>query len=300
MKWKDRRRSSNVEDRRESSGNSGGGGFNMPSLQTLFFLYPIIKPLLRSKFGLLILGIGAFAYFSGFNPLSIIGMGGNSSAPTTKAQKQKDDQEAAFMSTVLADTEDVWSSIFRQAGYKYQPPRMVLYRGSTRSGCGYAQAQMGPFYCPNDQKIYVDLGFFDEMKQKFGASGDFAQAYVLAHEVGHHIQNLQGTLEKVEMAKQRSYGKSGKNALQVKVELQADCYAGVWANHAQKMKHMLEEGDIDEALNAANAIGDDHLQKQATGYVMPDSFTHGTSKQRMSWFYRGLKSGDLKSCNTFN
>ncbi len=298
MKWKDRRRSSNVEDRRDSSG--GGGGFNMPSLQTLFFLYPIIKPLLRSKFGLLILGVGAFAYFSGFNPLSIIGMGSNSNAPTTKAQKQKDDQEAAFMSTVLADTEDVWSSIFRQSGYQYQPPKMVLYRGSTRSGCGYAQAQMGPFYCPNDQKIYVDLGFFDEMKQKFGASGDFAQAYVLAHEVGHHIQNLQGTLEKVEMAKQRSYGKSGKNALQVKVELQADCYAGVWANHAQKMKHMLEQGDIDEALNAANAIGDDHLQRQATGYVMPDSFTHGTSKQRMSWFYRGLKSGDLKSCNTFN
>ncbi len=300
MKWKDRRRSSNVEDRRESSGSSGGGGFNMPSLQTLFFLYPIIKPLLRSKFGLLILGIGAFAYFSGFNPLSIIGMGNSSNTPTTKVQKQKDDQEAAFMSTVLADTEDVWSSIFRQAGYKYQPPKMVLYRGSTRSGCGYAQAQMGPFYCPNDQKVYVDLGFFDEMKQKFGASGDFAQAYVLAHEVGHHIQNLQGTLEKVEMAKQRSYGKSGKNALQVKVELQADCYAGIWAHHAQKMKHMLEEGDIDEALNAANAIGDDHLQKQATGYVMPDSFTHGTSKQRMSWFYRGLKSGDLKSCNTFN
>ncbi len=300
MKWKDRRRSSNVEDRRESSGSSGSGGFNMPSLQTLFFLYPIIKPLLRSKFGLLILGIGAFAYFSGFNPLSIVGMGKSSNTPTTKVQKQKDDQEAAFMSTVLADTEDVWSSIFRQAGYKYQPPKMVLYRGSTRSGCGYAQAQMGPFYCPNDQKVYVDLGFFDEMKQKFGASGDFAQAYVLAHEVGHHIQNLQGTLEKVEMAKQRSYGKSGKNALQVKVELQADCYAGIWAHHAQKMKHMLEEGDIDEALNAANAIGDDHLQKQATGYVMPDSFTHGTSKQRMSWFYRGLKSGDLKSCNTFN
>ncbi len=299
MKWKNRKQSSNVEDRRTSS-RGGGRGFKMPSLQTLFFLYPIIKPLLRSKFGLLVVGIGAFAYISGFNPLSLVGTGGTSHQPTTKAATQKDDEEAAFMSTVLADTEDVWSSIFRQAGYTYKAPTMVLYRGSTHSGCGGAQAEMGPFYCPNDQKIYIDLGFFDELKQKFGASGDFAQAYVLAHEVGHHIQNLQGTLEKVEMAKQRSYGKSGQNALQVKVELQADCYAGVWANHAQKMKQILDQGDIDEALNAANAIGDDRLQKQSTGYVMPDSFTHGSSKQRMAWFYRGLKSGKLQSCNTFS
>ncbi len=297
MKWRDRRKSDNVEDRRASSG--GGRGFKIPSLQTLFFLYPIVKPLLRSKFGLLVLGVGVVAYMSGFNPLSLVGMGGGTSAPVTKAEKQKDDEEAAFMSTVLADTEDVWSAIFKQAGYRYMPPKMVLYRGSTRSGCGYAQAQMGPFYCPNDQKIYVDLGFFDEMKRKFGATGDFAQAYVLAHEVGHHIQNLQGTLEKVEMAKQRSYGKAGQNKLQVKVELQADCYAGVWAHHAEKMKGILERGDIDEALNAASAIGDDHIQKQTTGYVMPDSFTHGTSKQRMTWFYRGLKTGDLRSCDTF-
>jgi len=299
MKWRDRRKSDNVEDRRASSGG-GGRGFKIPSLQTLFFLYPIVKPLLRSKFGLLLLGVGVVAYMSGFNPLSLVGMGGGKSAPVTKAQQQKDDEEAAFMSTVLADTEDVWSAIFKQAGYRYTPPKMVLYRGSTRSGCGYAQAQMGPFYCPNDQKIYVDLGFFDEMKRKFGATGDFAQAYVLAHEVGHHIQNLQGTLEKVEMAKQRSYGKAGQNKLQVKVELQADCYAGVWAHHAEKMKGILERGDIDEALNAASAIGDDHIQKQTTGYVMPDSFTHGTSKQRMTWFYRGLKTGDLRSCDTFS
>ncbi|RUM68083.1 MAG: hypothetical protein DSZ05_01650 [Sulfurospirillum sp.] len=295
MKWRDRRKSKNVEDRRASS----GGGFRMPSLQTLFFIYPIIKPLLRSKFGLLLLGVGAVAYISGFNPLSLIGVGGASSAPVTKVQKQKDDQQAAFMATVLADTEDVWSAIFRQSGYRYTPPKMVLYRGSTRSGCGYAQAQMGPFYCPNDHKIYVDLGFFDEMKRKFGATGDFAQAYVLAHEVGHHIQNLQGTLEKVEMAKQRSYGKAGQNKLQVRVELQADCYAGVWAHHAEKMKGILERGDIDEALNAASAIGDDMIQKKTTGYVMPDSFTHGSSKQRMTWFYKGLKTGDLRSCDTF-
>jgi predicted metalloprotease len=298
MKWRDRRRSSNVEDRRGSSGSTGGG-FKMPSLQTLFFLYPIVKPLLRSKFGLLILGVGAFAYFSGFNPLSLLGVGTQQSAPTSKKALHKDDEEAAFMSTVLADTEDVWSTIFKQAGLQYQAPKMVLYRGSTRSGCGYAQAQMGPFYCPNDQKVYIDLGFFDELREKFGATGDFAQAYVLAHEVGHHIQNLEGTLEKVEMAKQRSYGKAGQNKLQVKVELQADCYAGVWAHHAEKMKGILEEGDIDEALNAASAIGDDRIQKQTTGYVMPDSFTHGSSKQRMSWFYRGLKTGDVRSCNTF-
>ena len=158
---------------------------------------------------------------------------------------------------------------------------------------------MGPFYCPNDQTVYVDLGFYDELKYKFKASGDFAQAYILAHEVGHHIQNLQGTLEKVQRAKTNSYGQAQDNALQVKVELQADCYAGVWANHAHKQKNILEEGDIDEALNAANVIGDDTLQKKAQGYVVPDSFTHGSSKQRMTWFLRGLKSGDMNSCNTF-
>lgn len=298
MKWKNRRRSSNVEDRR-ASGGGAGGGFRMPSLQTLFFLYPIVKPLLRSKLGLLVIGMGVVAYIAGFNPLSLIGMGNQHKAPTSKEALQKDDEEAAFMATVLADTEDVWSAIFQQAGYRYTAPKMVLYRGSTRSGCGHTQAQMGPFYCPNDQKIYVDLGFFDELKERFGATGDFAQAYVLAHEVGHHIQNLQGTLEKVEMAKQRSYGQKGANKLQVKVELQADCYAGVWAHHAQKMKGILERGDIDEALGAASAIGDDHIQKQTTGYVMPDSFTHGSSKQRMEWFYRGLKTGDIRSCNTF-
>lgn len=295
MKWRDRKRSSNVEDRRSSS---AGGGFKMPSLQTLLFIYPLVKPLLKSKVGLFVIAVGAIAYMSGFNPLSIVGIG-SKSVPVTKEELAKDDENAAFMSTVLADTEDVWSQIFRNSGYTYKAPKMVLYRGSTRSGCGYADAQMGPFYCPNDQKIYVDLGFFDELKNKFGATGDFAQAYVLAHEVGHHIQNLQGTLEKVERAKQRSYGKTGQNALQVRVELQADCYAGVWTHHAQRMKQILERGDIDEALNAASAIGDDHIQKQTTGYVMPDSFTHGSSKQRMEWFYKGLKSGDLRSCDTF-
>jgi predicted metalloprotease len=298
MKWKKWGKSRNVEDRRMSSG--GGRGFRLPSLQTLFFIYPLIKPLLRSKFGLMILGVGALAYFSGFNPLSLIGMGGHSSStPATKSEKLQDDERAALASSVLSSTEQVWGDIFRQAGYRYTPAKMVLYRGSTHSGCGGASAQMGPFYCPNDQKVYVDLNFFDELKYKFGAhGGDFAEAYVLAHEIGHHIQNLQGTLDAVQR-KKMGFGKYD-NALQVRVELQADCYAGVWAHHAQEQMPFLEEGDIDEALDAANKIGDDTLQKETQGYVVPDSFTHGSSKQRMTWFLRGLKSGDLRSCNTFN
>ena len=292
MKWRKWGKSRNVEDRRM---NSGGRGFRLPSLQTLFFIYPLIKPLLRSKFGLLVLGIGAFAYFSGFNPMGMLS--GKPKTPVTQEEKRADDIQADFASSVLASTELVWGDIFRQAGYRYSPPKMVLYRGYTSSACGGASSAMGPFYCPNDQTVYVDLGFFDEMRRKFGASGDFAQAYVLAHEVGHHIQNLQGTLSEVQRAKM-GFG-ANDNKLQVKVELQADCYAGVWAHHAQQKMPFLEDGDIDEALNAANAIGDDTLQKRSRGYVVPDSFTHGTSKQRMTWFFRGLKSGDLRSCNTF-
>ena len=292
MRWKKGRKSTNVDDRRM---RSGGGGFRMPSLQTLFFIFPIVKPLLKSKLGLLVVGAGALAYFSGFNPMGLLG-GSVGGKPANEAQ---DNTRAEFISTVLADTEDVWKEIFNRAGYQYKEPKLVLYRGSTRSGCGGADAAMGPFYCPADETVYVDLGFYDELKYKFKASGDFAQAYILAHEIGHHIQNLQGTLDKVQNRKQR-VSKTGENALQVKVELQADCYAGVWANHAHKQKNILEEGDIDEALNAANVIGDDTLQKKSQGYVVPDSFTHGSSKQRMSWFLRGLKSGDLNSCNTFN
>ena len=298
MKWKKGRKSSNVDDRRKSSGRSGRG-FRMPSMQTLFFIFPLIKPLLKSKLGLLVVGAGALAWMSGFNPLSLMtGGGGASSTSISPEHQQADDQRAAFISTVLADTEDVWNRIFNQVGYKYKEPKMVLYRGNTRSACGGADAAMGPFYCPADETVYIDLGFFDELKYKFKASGDFAQAYILAHEVGHHIQNLQGTLEKSTRMKQRM-GKSDANAMQVKIELQADCYAGIWAHHAHKMKNILEEGDIDEALNAANVIGDDTLQKKAQGYVVPDSFTHGSSKQRMTWFLRGLKNGDIGSCNTF-
>jgi len=297
MRWKKGRKSANVDDRRMRSGR--GGGFRMPSMQTLFFIFPLIKPLLKSKLGLFVVGAGALAWMSGFNPLSLVGMGGTNYSKVTPEQQTMDDQRAEFISTVLADTEDVWGGLFNQAGYQYREPKMVLYRGSTQSGCGGANAAMGPFYCPADEKVYVDLGFFDELKYKFKASGDFAQAYILAHEIGHHIQNLQGTLEKVTRQKQR-VRESDANHLQVKVELQADCYAGIWAHHAHKMKNILEEGDIDEALNAANVIGDDTLQKKSQGYVVPDSFTHGSSKQRMTWFLRGLKSGNMNSCNTFN
>jgi len=291
MKWKGGRKSSNVEDRRATSGGSGGGG--MPSMGTMMMIWPIIKPLLKTKFGWAIIGLGAAAYFAGFNPLALLGVGGGTSAPVNQVQ---DDKNAAFISTVLASTEDVWKKELRG----YTEPAMVLYRGSTRSGCGHASAQMGPFYCPTYQKVYLDLGFFDELANRHNAPGDFAQAYVLAHEIGHHIQNLQGTLSKVQKAKQSWGGNSKKaNALQVKVELQADCYAGAWAYHAHKDFNILEPGDVEEALKAASSIGDDTLQREATGHVRPDGFTHGTSAQRVEWFRRGFRSGDIRQCDTF-
>jgi len=296
MRWEDRDQSSNVEDRRDSysGGFESGGGRGMPSMSTVMFLWPIIKPLLKTKFGWAIIGLGAFLYFSGFNPISNLSNG----YTPTHINKKAEDREARFIATVLRDTEIVWSDIFRQYGAKYREPKMVLYRGSTVSGCGHASSQMGPFYCPADQKVYLDLGFFDELAKKYGASGDFAQAYVLAHEIGHHVQNMQGTLDKVQRLKQHARSQKGENQLQVRVELQADCYAGVWANHAEKRFHMLEQGDIEEALNAASSIGDDTLQKQAQGYVVPDAFTHGSSAQRVKWFKRGFQTGDISSCNT--
>jgi predicted metalloprotease len=297
MRWEDRDQSSNVEDRRDGFDNSSssGGGRGMPSMSTMMFLWPIVRPLLKTKFGWAIIGLGAIAYFSGFNPLSSFT---GASEHKTHISKKADDKEARFISTVLRDTEIVWSDIFKQNGSRYREPKMVLYRGSTKSGCGHASSQMGPFYCPADQKVYIDLGFFDELAQKYHASGDFAEAYVLAHEIGHHIQNMQGTLDKVQRLKQQATGQKGENQLQVKVELQADCYAGVWANHADKRFNMLEKGDIEEALNAASSIGDDTLQKQAQGYVVPDAFTHGSSAQRVEWFKKGITTGDIRSCNT--
>lgn len=293
MKMDNEHESRNVDDRRSSS---GGGRRGLPSMGMMMMVWPMIKPLLKTKFGWAVIGLGAAAYFSGFNPLSLVGMGGASSGSVDKVA---DEKQAIFIKKVLGSTEEVWNTVLPEYGMRYKEPVMVLYRGATRSGCGHASSQMGPFYCPADQKVYLDLGFFDELSRRHNAPGDFAQAYVLAHEIGHHIQNMQGILNKVQSAKQ-SWGNSSKaNALQVKVELQADCYAGVWANRAHKKFGILEKGDIEEALNAASSIGDDKLQREATGHVRPDAFTHGSSAQRIEWFRRGLASGDLRQCNTF-
>ncbi len=289
MKWGNLRQSDNVEDIRSEGparGFSSGRGGN------LSLILPIAQFLLKSKTGRIVLIVGVIAYFLGFNPLALL----NQSTSTQKvaAPTAQNDKSARFVSAVLGQTEQVWHKIFATHGLRYIDPKLVLFRGSAKSGCGYANAQTGPFYCPTDQKVYLDLSFFDELKQKFHAPGDFAEAYVIAHEVGHHVQNLLGTLKKSHALQARGSKKTA-NAVQVKVELQADCYAGIWAHY---LDGVLEKGDIQEALNAANAIGDDVLQKQAQGYVVPDSFTHGTSKQRMSWFMQGYKSGKLNACNT--
>jgi predicted metalloprotease len=210
----------------------------------------------------------------------------------------EDDERAAFVSTVLADTEDTWHPLFEQMGASYREPTLVLFSDAVDSACGFAQAAMGPFYCPGDQKVYLDIGFFDELHERFGAPGDFAQAYVIAHEVGHHVQNLLGIASEVQAARQQADEREG-NALSVMMELQADCFAGVWGHHADRTRHLLEQGDVEEGLNAAAAIGDDRLQREAGGRVVPDAFTHGSSEQRMHWFEQGLKSGDPNACDTF-
>ena len=291
---KDGRESSNVDDRRASTGGRGGN----ISMGTIMMLAPLFKNLLKSKFGWAIIAVGVVAYLNGYNPLALLGVGGGV-VQSQPVDKVKDEKEAKFMKTVLADTEDVWREILPQYGLRYTNPTMVLYRGQTRSGCGQASAQMGPFYCPADKKVYLDLGFFDDLANRHNAPGDFAQAYVLAHEIGHHIQDIQGTLDQVQKYKQQIRSEKKTNALQVRVELQADCYSGVWAHHAQKRFNILEPGDIEEALRAASSIGDDVLQKQAQGYVRPDAFTHGSAAQRTEWFKRGFVSGDLKQCDTF-
>jgi hypothetical protein len=210
-----------------------------------------------------------------------------------------ENESADFVSVVLADTEDTWQSVFQQNGEIYRQPRLVLFKGSVESACGYAQAAMGPFYCPGDEKVYIDLDFYNELKDQLGAPGDFAQAYVIAHEVGHHVQKLEGTSAQVQKLESQS-DQVTANKYSVMLELQADCYAGIWAYHADKQRQMIEAGDIGEAMNAAAKIGDDALQKQSQGYVVPDSFTHGTSAQRMKWFNAGYVSGDMTSCDTFN
>ena len=297
MRLDNERESSNVDDRRASSGGFAGGfGRGVPSIGTIMFIWPLIRGLLKTKFGWAIIAIGGFAYFSGFNPLSLV-TGGSSS----KVSSAQDEKSAIFIKKVLASTEDVWKQVLPKYGIRYREPEMVLFKGRTTSGCGIASANMGPFYCPADQKVYLDLSFFNELASHHNAPGDFAQAYVLAHEVGHHIQNMTGVLNKVQRLKQSWGGRSTakSNALQVRVELQADCYAGVWGHYAHTKFNQLERGDLQEAMRAAGSIGDDTLQKEATGYVTPENFTHGTSKQRVEWFTRGFKSGDLKACDTF-
>ncbi|MDD2906276.1 MAG: zinc metallopeptidase [Sulfurimonas sp.] len=276
MKWEDLRRSSNVEDFRAKGGRN---------------ILPIVQFLLGSKIGRIVLLVGVVAYFLGYNPLALLD---TQPEPQTQTLSKTQNNSAEFVSVVLGQTEDVWHKLFAAEGLRYEEPKLLLFRGSVKSGCGYASSQTGPFYCPTDKKIYLDMSFFDELKRRHNAPGDFAQAYVIAHEVGHHVQNLLGTLDKSHAAKAASSQKEA-NAVQVKVELQADCYAGVWAHY---LKAVLEEGDIEEALNAASAIGDDTLQKQAQGYVVPDAFTHGSSHERMRWFSLGYKGANLRSCQT--
>jgi uncharacterized protein len=278
MRWRGERQSSNVEDRRgtrisKGAGIGGVGGIVLGLLALYFTKDPTML-------------------------LQALTNGGDITEQASSPYRESvtDAESAGLIRATLASTEDVWGQIFSQAGRQYQQPTLVMFSGTDTSGCGAAQSAMGPFYCPADQKVYIDLSFYDELKQRFGAPGDFAQAYVIAHEVGHHVQNLLGTSDKVHQAQQRASKMQG-NALSVRLELQADCYAGVWAFHAQQL---LEPGDVEEALNAAQAIGDDRLQKQATGQVVPDSFTHGSSEQRMRWFKRGIDAGDVQQCDTFN
>jgi hypothetical protein len=273
----------------------GGGGGGR-------FLGIIIQVLLRTTIGRIILIVGIIAYFLGFNPLSLLDNSSTQSLTreqTQNAPADPNDKSSQFVAAVLGQTEEVWGEIFSKQNQLYKEPKLVLFRGGINSGCGFAQSQVGPFYCPADQKVYLDLSFFDELSSRHNAPGDFAQAYVIAHEIGHHVQNMTGVLEKAHNA-QNILSKSKANAVQVNVELQADCYAGLWAHHTQAKRAVLEEGDIEEALNAASQIGDDTLQKQGQGYVVPDAFTHGSAADRMKWFKRGYTQGTLSSCDTFS
>lgn len=288
MKTEGRRQSENVEDRR---GQSGGR-------------MPMGRAGGIGGLGLIVVVILALVF--GVDPRQLLGNidagGGGQVAQGPAEPYQESAEEAArssFVKVVLADTEDTWSAIFQAAGKQYQPPTLVLFRNSVDSACGFAQSAAGPFYCPRDQKVYLDLSFYDEMAGKLGAKGDFAFAYVIAHEVGHHIQTLLGTSGQVQAARQRA-SEEEANALSVRLELQADCYAGVWANRTERQKRVLEPGDLEEAMNAAAAVGDDRLQKAAQGYVVPESFTHGTAAQRAKWFKAGFASGDVNSCDTFS
>ena len=298
MKWEGQRESDNVEDLRDQDGGGGGGGIGF------------------GGFGVRHIGIGTIVialiggWVLGINPLTILGLlsGGGvqvqQSAPAQVPSGQhthtpQDDRMKAFVSTVLADTEDVWTQVFKERGGTYRDPKLVLFRNATPTACGRGESATGPFYCPGDEKVYIDLSFYDILRERLGAPGDFAQAYVVAHEVGHHIQNLMGTTEKLDQARGRMSERDA-NAMSVRLELQADCYAGVWSTLSQHASGWLEQGDVEEALNAAAQIGDDTLQKRSRGTVVPESFTHGSSAQRVRWFKRGAEAGELKACDTFS
>jgi uncharacterized protein len=291
----DGRESDNVEDRR-GQGSFGGGGGGFPIGGTHIGIGAIVVA-------------AAAAYFFGIDPrvvLSLIGGGGAPVQQTAPMQPQVQQTGPAhptdalghFVSVVLARTEDTWTAVFQQAGRQYRAPKLVLFTGSTPTACGTGRTAAGPFYCPNDEKVYIDLAFYQMLQQRFHAPGDFAQAYVIAHEVGHHVQKLLGTMDKVEAARGRMSAEQN-NALSVRLELQADCFAGVWAHDSDQMKKFIQNGDIESALNAASAIGDDTLQKQAQGYIVPETFTHGTSAQRVRWFRTGYDHGSVPACDTF-
>jgi hypothetical protein len=302
------RESEYVEDRR----GEGGGGRAFPRGM------PIPLPMGGGglSIGTLLL-IGVVCLLLGINPLTLLSgggielpnlprperQGGPAEVPGLPGQRgveDSSDDKALFVRRVLADTEDVWDQIFKGAGRQYRKPTLVLFRGATRTACGTGQSAMGPFYCPLDQKVYIDLSFYDDLKRRFRAPGDFAQAYVIAHEIGHHVQNLLGIAERVQALKQRASSEAQANGLQVKMELQADCFAGVWASLNHQLKNRLQPGDIESGLTAAAAIGDDRLQRQAQGHAVPESFTHGSSAQRVRWFKRGLDTGQTQACDTFN
>jgi predicted metalloprotease len=277
MKWQVGRRSGNVEDRR-GMGAGGIGGLGLGGI-----ILVVIVSLLFHK-----------------NPLQVLSqVEGQAPAGQAGTNPQANDESSQFVSSILGSTEDVWGKIFQQSGQQYPPPKLVLFSGAVGSACGRASAAMGPFYCPGDQQVYLDTSFFDDMRSKLGGGGDFAQAYVIAHEVGHHIQKLTGVADKVDALRAHGQSMEGDNGLSVRLELQADCYAGVWANQAQAQNQWLEQGDVEEALNTATAIGDDRLQQQTQGQVVPDSFTHGTSEQRVRWFKSGFQSGNPGACDTF-
>ena len=296
MRWKGNRSSNNVDDLRGGSSGGGGGGMNGGLLKLL----PTVYRLLGAKgSAVAVVALLGFTYLTG-GDMSMLTGGQPTSQGTSKPVKQSADEKqlTEFVSVVLADTEDTWHMLFKQLGKTYQEPRLVLFRGSVKSACGAGKSEMGPFYCPGDNKVYIDLSFYQDLKNRHQAPGDFAQAYVIAHEVGHHVQTLLGISQKVSKAK-RGVSEEEGNQLSVRQELQADCFSGVWAHHANKMRNLLESGDVDEGLTAASAIGDDRLQKQARGYVTPESFTHGSSEQRVRWFKTGLKEGSIQSCDTF-